>query len=77
MQIKSGVVMSGLRLCMRPVLIFADEIWRKHDQELVITSALDGVHSAGSFHYYGFAVDFRTRYFSDVEKKCCCSRTAC
>jgi len=39
-----------------------------HDQELVVTSALDGEHSSGSYHYYGLALDFRTRYFTESVK---------
>ena len=53
---------------MRLVLITADKIWRNAGQELVITAGLDGEHSAGSLHYYGLAVDFRTRYFSEMDK---------
>lgn len=55
----------GLEVCMQPVLKHADKIWRKYGQELVVTSARDGIHSAGSLHYYGRAVDLRTRYFSE------------
>lgn len=54
----------GLQKEMRPVLKTADKLWKDHGEELVITSARDGVHSAGSLHYYGLAVDLRTHYFS-------------
>jgi hypothetical protein len=47
----------------------AEKIWREHMQELVVTSGLEGTHSAGSLHYYGYALDFRTRYFTDYEKE--------
>ena len=63
MKIKEGVIMAGLQLEMRPVLKAADRLWKQYGQELVVTSALDGTHSAGSLHYYGLALDFRTRYF--------------
>ncbi len=66
MKIKDGVIMQGLQLEMRFILIEADKIWKELGEELVITSALDGTHSAGSLHYYGYALDFRTRYFDDV-----------
>ena len=56
--------MAGLQMPMRKVLVLANQLWTKNGKELVITAALDGTHSAGSFHYYGFALDFRTRYFS-------------
>ena len=49
----------GLQVEMQPVLKAADTIWKQFGQELTITSARDGMHSAGSLHYYGFAVDLR------------------
>jgi hypothetical protein len=67
MKIKKGVIMSGLQLPMRKALIEANHVYNFHNQELVITSAIDGEHSAGSYHYYGYAVDLRTRYFTDNE----------
>ena len=69
MKIKKNVIMAGLQLPMRKVLKEADKIWKDNGQELVVTSALDGCHSAGSYHYYGYALDFRTHYFSDAEAK--------
>lgn len=63
MRIKSGASIQGLDIRMRPVLIAADAVWKHHGQELVVTAGLDGEHSAGSLHYYGRAVDFRTNYF--------------
>ena len=69
MKIKDGVILAGLDIKMRPVLIIADHMWKQFNQELVVTAGLDGAHSAGSLHYYGLALDLRTRYFSDVDKK--------
>ncbi len=63
MKTKQGVVLAGLQFPMRIVLIKAASIWEQNGQELVITSTLDGVHSPGSLHPYGYAVDLRTRYF--------------
>jgi hypothetical protein len=63
MKIKEGASLQGLDIRMRPVLIVANQIWRVHGQELVITSGTDGAHSAGSLHYYGRAVDLRIRDF--------------
>lgn len=68
MKIKEGASLQGLDISMRHALIKADKIWNELGQELVITSGTDGEHSAGSLHYYGLAVDLRTRYFSDEEK---------
>jgi hypothetical protein len=66
--IKQGVIMQGLRPEMRPVLIQASSLWFLNGQKLVITSALEGEHSPGSLHYYGYALDFRTRYFDEKTK---------
>lgn len=66
MRIKTGVNMCGLKLPMRVVMQEAEHIWKKHGQELVITSALDGEHMAGSWHYFGLALDLRTRYFPEA-----------
>jgi len=69
MELKSkDVQIHGLNIHMRPVLREADRIWKAHGQELVITCAMDGMHSAGSLHYYGQAVDLRSRYFTDSQK---------
>lgn len=63
MKTKEGVNLFGLKLAMRKVLIHAERIWREYGQELVVTSTVDGVHSPGSLHPYGYAVDLRTNYF--------------
>lgn len=68
MKIKDGASIQGVNIKIRPALIAADRIWKEHGQELVITAGLDGAHSAGSLHYYGLALDMRTRYF-DVGTK--------
>lgn len=66
MEIKDGVIMAGLQFEMWPVLKAAEDVWRSlgRDEGVTVTSALDGTHSAGSMHYYGYALDFRTRYFT-------------
>ena len=69
MKIKEGANIQGLDIRMRSALIAADRIWKICGQELVITCGLDGEHSAGSLHYYGLAVDCRTRYFNQTDKK--------
>ena len=67
MQIKKGVQLAGLHIKMRKVLVSCDKIWAEKGQELVVTSGLDSTHSAGSLHYYGRALDLRTRYFKRSE----------
>ena len=37
--------------------------------EPVVTCGLEGLHSDGSFHPLGKAVDFRRRYYSDEQAK--------
>lgn len=64
-----AVNIHGLQVQMQPVLRYAGAIWQEQGQELVVTSARDGMHSAGSLHYYGYAVDLRTRDFSDSAKR--------
>lgn len=70
MKLKDGVDIRGLHLLMRPVLRAAELIWKNNGQQegVTVTSAVDGVHSADSWHYYGLALDFRTRYFSEIRK---------
>jgi len=69
MKIKKGASLQGLQIPMRKPLIIADYIYRKFGKELVITSGTDGEHSAGSLHYYGYAIDIRTNYFTQDEIK--------
>ena len=67
MELAPGVVMAGLHLIMRPVLREAEHIWvtAGRPEGVMVTSALDGLHGATSWHYYGCGLDFRTRYFSE------------
>lgn len=67
LKIKAGVIMAGLKIEMRHVLKVAESIYSKHGQQLTVTSALDGEHSCGSLHYYGYALDFRTRFWDKIE----------
>jgi len=69
MQIKQGVNLQGLDIKIRPALVVAEKVYQAHGRELVITAGMDGTHSAGSLHYYGLAIDCRTRYFSSEEAK--------
>ena len=81
MKIKRGVKLEGLKIQMRYVLIEAEALWKEFGQECVITSGTEYVpdwshlkedntliHSPGSLHHFGYALDFRTHYFSEVDK---------
>jgi len=70
MVLKDGVILNGLNIKMRQVLIAAEKVWKKYGMEdgVTITSGLDGCHAAGSRHYYGLALDMRTKYFTDEIK---------
>jgi len=50
-------------------LIIAEQIYKKHVKDLVITSLNDGIHSDGSLHYEGNGVDLRTNFWSNEEAK--------
>lgn len=69
MRVKKGAIIAGLKIEMRIVLRAAEIVWKKHDIEegVTVTSGLDGVHSAGSYHPFGYAVDLRTRYFNGYQ----------
>jgi len=59
MLLKPGVDISRLRPPIRRALCVLDEIYKKYDSELVITSTYDGNHLPCSLHYQHLAVDFR------------------
>lgn len=63
---KPNVILYGLSGIMRPVLIEAERIYKDHGHfdGVIVTSGLDGVHSAGSLHYYGLALDFGIHPFT-------------
>ncbi len=74
MRAKKGVSVNGLHISMRQVLPVCGKLWREHGKECVVTAGnegnpLDRVHSIGSLHYYGRAVDLRTRYFDKFTQK--------
>lgn len=68
MRIKAGVNIAGLKIEMRAALKAAESSWKARGRKegVTVTCGLNGVHSAGSYHYYGYAVDLRTWYFSKI-----------
>jgi len=67
LQKKEGVITAGLQPQMRQALLVADKVYAAHAQTLVLTAGLDGEHSVGSRHYYGYAIDTRTRFWRKDE----------
>lgn len=67
----NSVKLDGIQPIMRHAMRWADWVWKDLGQECVITSGTEAtkdgdlIHSAGSLHYSGLALDFRTRYFAD------------
>ena len=59
MRIKEGVRVHGLRGEMVIALVIADQLYWEKDEELVVTSAMEGEHMRGSLHYVGLAADLR------------------
>ena len=59
MKIKNGVIMAGLKDEMKIVMKIAEKLYKKHGKHSIVTSGLDGTHSAGSSHYFGYALDYR------------------
>lgn len=70
MEIKSCATIINLNPSMRPALIGCQKVFDKHNTDFVITCGLDSTHSAGSLHYYGFAIDVRTRDLGDKLQDC-------
>jgi hypothetical protein len=67
------VSLVGLQPEMRLVLKTVDSLWNKLGKEAVITAGTEAcypdgkfIHSAGSLHPFGFALDFRTNYFDPL-----------
>ncbi len=61
-RLKQGVKIVGLQAEMAVALQVIDGVYERIGvSETVITSGLDGRHSATSRHYLGYALDIRTR----------------
>lgn len=71
-QFKEGVKAYGKKGTVRRETWFAIEeaykVYKQLGKELVVTSLCDGRHSKNSLHYFGNAVDLRTRHLKDKEK---------
>ncbi|MHA1970761.1 MAG: hypothetical protein ACTSXE_02820 [Candidatus Thorarchaeota archaeon] len=67
MLIKKGVILTGLQLEMRDVLISYGSACRDISVVGEVTSGLEGQHSYGSYHYYGYALDLSIKGMTDGE----------
>ncbi len=66
--LKSGVRAFGLRPELLLGIIVAQGVWAEHGKILTVTSCTDGKHKAGSLHYKGLAVDFRSNDVGEQEQ---------
>ena len=64
--LKADVRVQGIRPEMVLAAMVIASVFEKAGFEAVITSGIEGRHMAGSFHYAGAAMDFRTNH---IEKK--------
>lgn len=69
MILKQGVKVSNLKPQLIIAFIVANDVYKAHGQELVITSCDDSKHGVGTLHGQGFAFDARTSYFLKGESE--------
>lgn len=67
--LKSGVKLKALTPQAVVALLVASSIAESMNLDLVVTSANDSSHMAGSKHYSGEALDFRTHDWTDAHKQ--------
>jgi len=51
------------------IMMVAERVYSDMGRECVITSLMDGTHMPTSLHYKGSAVDLRTNYFNNAQKR--------
>lgn len=59
MTLKVGVRILGIRPELVLGLSIAQEVYRQHNVEFVITSVMEGTHKRASIHYAGGGADLR------------------
>ena len=58
---KTNVNIYGVQPELVLSVLLINQVFLKHNQNMIITSMIDGVHNLGSLHPKGFAIDIRTR----------------
>jgi hypothetical protein len=61
--------LAGIQLPMQRVLREVEDFMDTVQNDVVITCTTGGVHSVGSYHYYGYAIDFRTSHLEDLDER--------
>lgn len=62
LSLKPGVRITGMRPEILLAILAAERAYAEAGCELMITSCIEGKHSAGSLHYVGAALDLRTNH---------------
>jgi hypothetical protein len=67
---KVGVRLEGVQPVMMLAAGFIDRVYEKEFQkDGIITSGTEGKHGVNSLHFCGLALDFRTRFLDENQKK--------
>ena len=69
LSIKPGVHIHNLQPQMVVALIVANDVWKALGQDLVWTCCNEARHRQKSYHVLGYAIDFRSNYFSPHQKR--------
>lgn len=69
LNIKPGVRLNGLQVPMAIGVQVVASVFDTFGEDCWITATTDGEHKAGSLHYAGLAVDFRTRHLNPSLKE--------
>ena len=69
LSLKPGVLFEEIHERIVEALPTLERIYAHFGKTLVITSARDGKHKAGSLHYEGKAIDLRTRDFTPLRRQ--------
>lgn len=66
-RVNPGVRLGGIRPEVVLALQVAEGVWAKYgSDEIVVTSATEGLHSTGSMHYLFSAVDIRVKNLASL-----------